>query len=191
MKKSRVLALTECAIALALSVALSYVKVVQLPLGGAITLLSMLPICLVSVKHGVLWGLGTAFAYSWLQILQGSVFAWGLTPGILVAALFLDFILAFTVLGLAGVFRRYGTVGCVLGVAMVCALRFLFHFLSGGILWAELGEFLAFGREFVNRPWLYSLCYNGAYMLPELVFTTVGAAILLRVPEVKRLFRPQ
>ena len=191
MKKSRTYALTECALALALSFALSYIKVIQLPFEGAVTLLSMLPICLISIKHGVLWGLGTAFCYSWLQILQGGVFAWGLTPLMLFGSLVFDFFLAFTPLGLAGLFRRRGTVGCVLGVAMVCAIRFLSHFLSGVILWAELDAFVAFGQEWISRPGLYSLCYNGIYMLPETVFTTVGALILLRIPEVKRLFSPQ
>ncbi len=191
MKKSRVYALTECALALALSFALSYVKVIQLPFEGAVTLLSMLPICLISIKHGIFWGLGTAFAYSWLQILQGGVFAWGLTPLMLLGSLVFDFFLAFTPLGLAGLFRKRGTLGCVAGVALVCVIRFLSHFLSGVILWAELDAFVAFGREWIARPALYSLCYNGIYMLPETVFTVIGAVLLLRIPEVKKLFRPQ
>ena len=187
MNRSRTLALAECALMLAAAVALSYVKLFQLPFDGSITLLSMLPITLVAIRHGLGWGLGTAFAYSWFQILQGGVFAWGLTPGMLVASLLLDYLLAFTVLGLAGLFRRRGTVGAVGGVALVCVLRFLVHFLAGVILWANFEEFVAFGQEWVGRPWLYSLCYNGVYMLPETVFTTLGAAILFRIPQVRRL----
>ncbi|MBO7293542.1 MAG: energy-coupled thiamine transporter ThiT, partial [Clostridia bacterium] len=171
MNRSRTLALAECTLMLAAAVALSYVKLFQLPFDGSITLLSMLPITLVAIRHGLGWGLGTAFAYSWFQILQGGVFAWGLTPGMLVASLLLDYLLAFTVLGLAGLFRRRGTVGAVGGVALVCVLRFLVHFLAGVILWANFEEFVAFGQEWVGRPWLYSLCYNGVYMLPETVFT--------------------
>ena len=187
MNRSRTLALAECALMLAAAVALSYVKLFQLPFDGSITLLSMLPITLVAIRHGLGWGLGTAFAYSWFQILQGGVFAWGLTPGMLVASLLLDYLLAFTVLGLAGLFRRRGTVGAVGGVALVCVLRFLVHFLAGVILWANFEEFVAFGQEWVGRPWLYSLCYNGVYMLPGTVFTTLGAAILFRIPQVRRL----
>lgn len=187
MKNSRVRMLTECAVLLALAVALSYVKFFSLPFDGSITLLSMLPICLVAIRHGLAWGLGTAFCYSWFQILQGGVFAWGLTPGMLVASLFLDYILAFTVLGFAGLFRRRGMGGVLLGVALVCLLRFLAHFVSGVVLWANLEEFVAFGREWVGRPWLYSLCYNGVYMLPETVFTVLGAFILFRVPQMRRL----
>ena len=105
-KRTRVFALCECAMMLALAVVLSYVKIFTLPFDGSITLFSMLPICLISIKYGIGWGLGTAFCYSWFQILQGGVFAWGLTPTMLIASLFLDYILAFTVLGLAGLFRK-------------------------------------------------------------------------------------
>ena len=191
MKRTRTLALVECALMLAAAVALSYVKLFTLPFDGSLTLLSMLPICLVSIRHGLAWGLGTAFCYSWFQILQGGVFAWGLTPGMLIGSLFLDYILAFTVLGLAGLFRRRGLLGVVLGVALACFLRFFVHFLAGIILWANLEEFVAFGQEWVGRPWLYSLCYNGVYMLPETIFTVIGAFFALRMPALAALCRPQ
>ena len=191
MKQTRIRTLCECAILLALAVALCYVKIFQLPFDGSITLLSMLPLCLISIKHGVVWGLGSAFCYSWFQILQGGVFAWGLTPVMLVGSLLLDYIVAFTVLGLAGVFRKRGTVGIIGGVAMVCALRFVVHFLAGVILWANFEEFVAFGQEWVGRPVLYSLCFIGFYMLPETVLTVLAAIILFRLPQVKRLLSPQ
>lgn len=190
MNRTHTRALVECALMLAVGVALSYVKIITLPFEGSVTLLSMLPICLVAVRHGTAWGLGTAFAYSWFQILQGGVFAWGLTPGMLLASLFLDYILAFTVLGLAGLFRRHGTRGALLGVGLACTLRFLSHFLAGVLLWANFEKFVAFGQEWIGRPWLYSLCYNGVYMLPETVFTVLGALVLLRTPEIRRLFAP-
>ena len=185
--KTRIYALTECAILLALAVVLSYVKIFQLPFDGSITLFSMLPICLISIKYGIKWGLGAAFCYSWFQILQGGVFAWGLTPVMLIGSLFLDYILAFTVLGLAGIFRKKGYLGMVLGIVLVCALRFLVHFLAGVILWANFEEFIAFGQSWVNRPVLYSICYNGIYMLPETILTSVMAAVILKIPQIKKL----
>ena len=112
-------ALCECAILLALAVVLSYIKFWQLPFDGSITLFSMLPICLVAIKYGWKWGLGTAFCYSWFQILQGGVFGWGLTPVMLIGSLFLDYILAFTVLGLAGVFRKRGYLGMLGGIFLL------------------------------------------------------------------------
>lgn len=191
MKHSHVRTLTECAILLALAVALSYVKLFTLPFDGSITLLSMLPICIASIRFGVGQGLLVAFAYSWFQILQGGVFAWGLTPIMLIGSLLLDYIVAFTALGLAGLFRKRGLVGAVCGVGLACALRFLSHFVAGVVLWANFEEFIAFGQEWVGRPWLYSLCYNGVYMLPETVFTVLGAFFVLRMPAIARFCRPQ
>ena len=187
MKQTKTRTLCECAIMLALAVILSFIQFGKLPWGGSITLASILPICLIAIKHGWKWGVGTAFCYSWFQILQGGVFGWGLTPTMLVATLFLDYILAFTVLGFAGIFSKKGTVGNICGVLTVCVARFFIHFLAGIILWANLEEFVAFGSSFINRPVLYSLLYNGSYMLPEIVITVVVAIILLKVPQTKRL----
>ena len=192
MKHTKTAALCESAILLALAIVLSYIKPFgELPWGGAITILSMLPLCLVAIKFGTLWGLGTAFCYSWFQILQGGVFAWGLTPMMLIASLLLDYIIAFTVIGVAGVFRKKGYLGALLGTALACTLRFVVHFIAGIVLWANLDEFIAFGETWINRPVLYSLVYNGSYMLPELLMTVAGAAILLRIPQIKRLFAPR
>lgn len=185
----RLITLCECALLLALSVVLSYVVIWRLPFDGAITLFSMLPICIVSIRHGIGWGLGTAFCYSWFQILQGGVFAWGLTPVMLIGSLFLDYILAFTVLGFAGIFRKKGKMGMILGVVMVCVLRFLIHFLAGIILWANFEQFIAFGKEWINRPVLYSICYNGIYMLPETILTSLGAFALFSVPQFKKFLK--
>ncbi len=197
MKQKRIHILCESAILVSLAVVLSIVSKFLLepflaplfPFGGSVTIFSMLPICIVAIKHGLGWGLASAFCFSWFQILQGGVFAWGLTPTMLVASLFLDYILAFTVLGLAGVFRRYGTWGMIAGVALVCLLRFLIHFFAGVILWANLEEFVAFGQSWINRPWLYSLVYNGGYMLPESILTVVGATLLFRVPQLRRILK--
>ena len=187
MKNTRTRALCECAIMLALSVILSYIKFFELPFDGSITLFSMLPVCLISIKYGIKWGLGTAFCFSWFQILQGGVFGWGLTPTMLISSLFLDYILAYTVLGFAGIFRKKGFWGALGGIASVCTLRFLVHFLAGVILWANFDQFEAFGRIIQNNPVLYSICYNGVYMLPETVLTVAVAAILLKIPQIKRL----
>ena len=187
MKNTRTVALCECAIMLALSVVLSYIKFFELPFDGSITLFSMLPVCLVAIKYGWRWGLGTAFCFSWFQILQGGVFGWGLTPAMLIGSLLLDYILAYTVLGLAGIFRKKGYLGMLGGIATVCVLRFVVHFLAGIILWANFEQFEAFGQVIQDSPALYSICYNGVYMLPETLLTVGVAAILLRIPQIKRI----
>jgi thiamine transporter len=187
MRNNKVLALCECAILLALSVALSYVKFLSLPFDGSITLFSMLPVCLVAIKYGVKWGLGTAFCFSWFQILQGGVFGWGLTPTMLISSLLLDYIVAYTVLGFAGMLRKKGYWGMLGGITAVCAMRFFVHFLAGVILWANFEQFEAFGQVIQNNPVLYSICYNGVYMLPETVLTVAVAAVLLKIPQIKRI----
>ncbi|MBE6601788.1 MAG: ECF transporter S component [Ruminococcaceae bacterium] len=190
MHNTKVRTLCECAILLALSIVLSYIKFFKLPFDGSITLFSMLPVCLIAIRHGIKWGLGTAFCFSWFQILQGGIFAWGLTPVMLISSLFLDYIAAYTVLGLAGIFRKKGFWGMLGGIALVCALRFLIHFLAGIILWANFEEFVAFGKEWINRPVLYSICYNGVYMLPETVLTVGVGAVLLKIPQIKKMILP-
>lgn len=187
MRHSKIRILTECAMMLALSIALSFAVIYKLPWGGSVTLFSMLPVMLVSVRHGLKWGLPTAFLYAWFQILQGEVFTWGLTPTMLIGSLLLDYIVAFTVLGLAGLFRRHGVRGCLAGMILAAVLRFASHFASGVILWANYEEFVAFGTAFLNRPVLYSFLYNGSYMLPELVLTIAGACVLFYVPQAKKL----
>ena len=186
-RSQQIRTLCECALMIALAVGLSYIVLIRMPFDGTVTAFSMLPICLISVRHGIKWGLGAALCYSWFQILQGGVFGYGLTPGILIASLFLDYILAFTVLGLAGLFRRKGIPGMVCGIVMVCVLRFLVHFVSGVVLWANYEQFMAFGVEWINRPVLYSICYNGAYMLPETILTVIGAVLLFQVPQFRRI----
>ncbi len=184
---SKTTALIESAIMVALATVLSMITIWKMPLGGSITLLSMLPVMLVSIRHGLKWGLGAAFVYSWTQVLTGQVFTWGLTPTVLVAALFLDYVIAFTILGFAGAFRSKGTAGVIAGVTACCVLRFIAHFISGIVLWTNFDEFIVFGQSWVNRPVLYSLCYNGLYMLPETVFTVIGTVALLSIPQTKKL----
>ncbi len=193
MRYSRIRTLCECGIMLALAIVLArFTKLpfIPLPFGGSVTVGQMVPICFIAIKHGFRWGLGTAFCFSWYQVLEGGVFGWGLTPTMLIASLLLDYILAFSVLAFAGMFRKKGYWGMVLGTALAGALRFLIHFLSGIILWANLEQFVAFGKKWVGRPVLYSIVYNGSYMLPEVVIAVALLALLLRIPQIRKLVSP-
>ena len=195
MSKKYVYKLTLSAIFVALATVLSLIKVVKMPLGGSVTLLSMLPIVMISVMLGLKWGFGSAFVYSLIQLILGialdGLLGWGLTPVMLVGTILLDYIVAFTVLGIAGIFAKKGYAGICGGVALAVVLRFLSHFLSGFIIFKNLEQFELFGSLFVNRPVLYSLAYNGFYMLPELILTTVAAVILFRLPQIKKLMNQQ
>jgi thiamine transporter len=191
MQSKKVRIMVEGAVMLALATALSFIQIYKLPWGGSITLLSMLPIVLFSIRRGVVMGLAVSFLFSLIQLFQGimdGLFGWGLTPGMLVACIFIDYIFAFTVLGLAGVFRKKGTAGWISGIAIAIALRFVMHFLSGVVIWKSFGE-LWEGFS-TDSSVLYSILYNGSYMLPELIITVIAAVILLNVPEVRKLFRP-
>lgn len=192
MQKNNIKIMAEGAAIVALSTVLSYIRVFKLPWGGSITLLSMLPIVVFSIRRGVKAGLTAAFAFSLLQFLQGvldGIFGWGLTPGMLTACIFLDYIGAFTVLGIAGLFRKKELSGWIMGISLAIVLRFLFHFCSGVVIWHSVGTLWSgFATE---NTYLYSFLYNGCYMLPELVFTLAGAVALLKAPQTSRLLLSQ
>ena len=185
MQHNKTNVLVEGAIMIALATVLSFIRVVKLPWGGSITLLSMLPIVLFSIRRGIKAGLTVSFLFSLVQFIQGimdGLFGWGLTPGSLIACIFLDYLLAFTVLGLAGIFRKKGVPGWIAGIAFAILLRFTMHFLGGVIIWQSFGQL--WGEFFTENTVLYSLLYNGAYMLPEMIFTIIGAVALLKMPKV-------
>ncbi len=167
--------LAVCATMVSLSFVLSLWTPLQFwPQGGAVTLASMAPVILVALLFGTKWGLGCAFVNSLLQLLMGFVgglATWGLSPQALIGSIFLDYIFAYTVIGLAGIFKGKDPVRAVLGTVMVCILRYTSHFLSGWIffaMWAEEG-YTAIG---------WSLFYNMTYMLPEAIITVAVAAPL-------------
>ena len=96
--------LTESAVMLALTVVLSFFKLVDLPYGGSITLFSMLPVILIAYRHGLTWGLMTGFANGVLQLLMGlKSLSYATSAGAVVAIILLDYLLAFTVTGFGGV----------------------------------------------------------------------------------------
>lgn len=180
--------LVEGAVMVALATVLSYIRVFKLPWGGSITLLSMLPIALFSIRRGLKPGFMASFAFALLQFAQGigdGLFGWGLTAGMLIACIVLDYLGAFTVLGIAGIFRKNGIAGWIAGIAIAVGLRFVCHFLSGVVIWGSFGQL--WDTFYTENTWLYSFVYNACYMLPELIFTIIGAVVLLKAPHTKRL----
>ncbi|MBQ9086523.1 MAG: energy-coupled thiamine transporter ThiT [Clostridia bacterium] len=189
MKNTKTRMLVEGAVMVALATILSYLRVVNFPWGGSITVLSMLPIAVYSLRYGFRGGLAVAFVYSVIQLGQGilvdGLLGWGLTPVALVSCILLDYVGAFTVLGLAGIFgnKKWGAI--IGGTVMALMLRFVFHYISGVAIFHSAGMLWeGFATE---NTWLYSLIYNGAYMLPEIVFTTVGAVVLFKTPQMRKL----
>lgn len=197
--------LTESGILIALATILTFIKIFQLPFGGEITLLSMLPIVLNGYRNGLMWGIGSGFVYSFIQILTGmstvrSFFLpeSGFTIWIALLVLLLDYILAYTALGLGGLFcGKYKNSALGLGLATLVALfaRYLCHFVSGFLFYGAWAEWF-FGQENFYKigGWIlenfsgtslsavYSLFYNGLYMIPEIVITTIVAFIIGAFP---------
>lgn len=172
---------------IALGTALSFVKVFDLPYGGSITLCSMLPVMLFAYRAGTKWGLGAGFTFSVLQLLFGLDALKGVSGTTVVGSIFLDYLLAFTVLGLAGLFRgriKHDPAAFTLGCFVAGMLRYLCSFLSGWILWGEFADVnfspILAGMSGQQLACFYSLVYNGSYMLPEIGVTCVVGFLVMQ-----------
>lgn len=147
--------------------------------GGSVTLCAMLPLVIVSYIYGVKWGLLTAFVYSLIQMLLGfSNVMYGSTFLMMIAIALLDYVVAYTVVGLAGIFKnkvKNPYIGIACGVVLALFLRFICHFISGWAIWDALWP-----NDYGMISPLYSLVYNGSYMLPETIITTIIAIIINR-----------
>ena len=201
--------LTESAMLLSVAIVLelcSKMFIPELPFGGQVTLVSMLPVVLISYRHGVKWGLVSGVAYAMIEMAIGAkTVTAAFQPGyfgdgvMLLNALImcaLDYLVAFTVLGLGGIFRdRIENRGKALCCGAIAALgcRYLAHILSGYILFAGWAEwfftqegFPAWGAGLVASlspaalGLLYSIVYNGMYMIPELILTAIAAVLIAR-----------
>lgn len=193
-KISRTRILTECAIMVALATVLSMVKLWQSPYGGSVTMLSMTPIILLSLRRGVKTGLLAGFAHSAIQLLLGlGNLGWIPSPSGIVICALTDYILPFTLLGLAGIFQNVPfskndatnkLLSAALGALLVTLLRYLSHIVSGAVIWyaLDLQWYADDASHIVNQygAWAFSAIYNGIYMLPEILATTVATPLLAK-----------
>lgn len=186
-KRVNVEKLVTSGILIALAMVLSMIKVYKLPLGGSVTLLSMLPVCILSLKYGMKWGFLCSFLYAFIQLGTdlGEVMSWGMDVRMWIGCIVFDYVLAYGILGISGIFRKKRTPLVLTGVGIAVFLRFVSHYISGAIF------FDIWMPEEFNNPFFYSLVYNGSYMLPELIFTVIGAGVLLAVPVMKRLIKTE
>ena len=144
--------------------------------GGGITICSMLPLVIIAHRYGTKWGLFTAFVYSVLQLILGVSNVQHATNFIMaVGIVLLDYTIAFTVIGLSACFNgviKNRLVSIVVGIVFTFALRFGCHFISGWIIWDALWP-----NEMGLASPMYSLVYNGGYMLPETIITALVAVL--------------
>lgn len=205
--------LTESAMLIAMAVVLELLGrliIPPMPFGGQLTVVAMLPIVLVSYRHGIKWGFTTAFAYALVQMALGAdtvtaafqpgYFGDGTMIGRAVIMCLFDYLLAYTMLGLGGCFRnkvKNPGLSLMLGSLVALGLRYLCHIISGYVLfsgWAEWfftqDGFPAWGAALVAElsPKMLGLCYsivyNGLYMVPEIILTAIAALLLGRVRKI-------
>ena len=158
--------LSYAGICIAMSFALSYIKFFEMPQGGSLTLASLLPLMIYSYMFGVRKGVLAGFAYGILQAVQG---IWFIHP----AQFLLDYPVAFSAIGLAGMFSRVKKlqklpqVKFALGAAAASALRFISHVFAGVFAFSEYST--------LDNVWAYSLGYN------SFVFADIAIAIAVGV----------
>lgn len=184
--------LTECALMIAMATVLSLIKLYEAPFGGAVTLLSMVPILVLSMRQGVRTGVFAAFVYSVLQLILGIAnVGWVPSIGGKLLCILFDYLLPFTILGMGGMFRGVRMakndrtnliLQTLLGTLIVCLLRFACHIVSGAVIWyaLDLDWYADDPGHIVNRysKWLFSAIYNGWFMIPEIIETAVGAPLI-------------
>ena len=160
------------ALAIALSFVLSCIRLFRMPNGGSVTPASMLPIMLFAAAYGIGPGLLTGMVYGILQCLQGG--------GIMAAGGFaqfaLDYLLAFTALGLAGIAKRSGRYWMIiLGIIVAALARMICHTLAGVLFWN-------------TAPWA-SFVYNISYLGPDTLICIILAFAIAK--PVVRIMRAQ
>ena len=201
--------ITESAMLLATAILLEFLSKAFIPemaFGGQLTVVSMLPIVLISYRHGVKWGFVAAFAYAMIEMVIGAkTVSAAFLPGYfgdntmigsaIIMCLF-DYVLAFTSLGIGGIFRnriKKAGIALMCGSLVALSARYLCHIVSGYVLFAGWAEwfftqegFPAWGAQLVENldsttlGILYSVVYNGMYMIPEMILTAIVAVLIAR-----------
>ena len=201
------------AVATSLAAICAVIPFLNLAWGGGVTICSMLPIVLVSYIYGVKWGLFTGGVYSLIQMVLGNATIAALfIPtedsfmgfGAAIAICVIDYVLAYTALGLGGVFRKRiknKALALVLGSVLALSIRYILHIISGYIFYGLYAEWFfgdALGELAISR-WIldvfsgnslslvYSVIYNGCYMIPEIIMTALAAIPVSKLTAVRVL----
>lgn len=152
--------LTEVIAAVALSGVLHLITLYQFPQGGRITAAAMVPVLFVALRRGPKIGILAGIAFGLVVLIEEPFIFHPLQ-------VLFDYPLAYGALGLAGFFRRFPLGGVVVGIAG----RFVCHFTSGLVFFAT---YAPAGMS----PALYSALYNGSYLVPELVVSSIVMFVL-------------
>lgn len=164
-------ALCEGAIMVAAAQVLGYIKLFSLPNGGSITL-NLLPIFIYCARWGFGYGMLASFALSLLQLLLDGAraIAWQSIIG--------DYLLAYSVAGIAGLFHAKKS-GLFTGTLAGCTARFIVAWITGATVWGEYMPESFFGMTMTD-PWFYSALYNGSYIFVSMLICLAVEALLNR-----------
>jgi thiamine transporter len=189
---------------LAIAMVLSIIQPFSLPFGGGVTVASMAPVCIIAILYGTKQGLFAGAVYGVIQMLMGAkTVAAFFMPGdsqmtifAAVSVCLLDYIIAYSVIGFAGVFKtkiKNTTVAVTVGTVFALCLRYVVHIISGAIFFGSWAEwfftqegFYAIGEKIMTAfsGWglsvVYSVFYNGLYMIPEIIITAVVTPVVYR-----------
>ncbi len=165
----------EGAILVAASLVLAQFLEIRLGANGGSLSLAMIPLAVFALRSGPIYGVIAGMIFGLLNCILSGNIGWG--P----VSVLLDYVLAYGAVGVAGFFGRLKigkiqlgpSVGCLVG----CLARFAVHFISGITVYA-INSPTEFNGVVYESAALYSLVYNGAYMLPDTVLT-VAVVILV------------
>lgn len=169
--RQRLTAIVEGALTVAFAVVLDHlIPMPSWPQGGSISVAAV-PVIFYAYRRGLLMGSMAALVWSFTQLIIGPLY---LPPANTLSSvllcLLLDYLIAFTVIGsapfFASAFKKWRLLGYGFGAAAVSFIRFLCSFLSGAVLFGSYAE------EGVS-PWIYSLVYNGGYMIPNMLLAAI------------------
>lgn len=177
--KNNLIALCEAAIMIALATVLGLLQFPPFRIdlwgnGGSIDFV-MLPLIVLGWRRGIKWAVPAGLVYGFIKCLIGGGIGWG------ILSVLLDYVIAYGMVGLAGIFKDKKW-GLVLGTLVATLGRFAVHFIAGVTIWKlAVGDSVElFGMSFGGESaYLYSLVYNGSYMLGEMIFCLVASLILM------------
>ncbi len=202
MPQSKTKKIAVCSIMTALSVILSFIKIYNLPYGGSITLFSMVPIMFAGYAYGSKYGILAGAVSGIIQCISGASTSLAYltdSPLKFIICLLFDYIVAFSVLGISDIFKhkiKNQRIAFSLGSVFSGLLRFLCHFFTGWYVWGSyaastlLESNTETGAKIIENfsgnmlAVVYSALYNGSYMIPEIIISAIGAAILISVKPV-------
>ena len=171
--------LAYAGVCIALSFALSYVKFFSLPMGGSITLASMLPLMLYSYMFGARKGVFAGLIYGILQFIQNpQVYEW--------MQILLDYPIAFSAIGLAGIAKNFKFLKgnmfaeIIVGMAIACLFRYISHVVSGYFV------FGVWGNDWKMDPIAYSFAYN-SFVFVDLAIDIVAGVLILSTKSMRNV----